>query len=497
MMRPSSSRAAILVALAVLIAYAPSLGGGWLWCDDLAVGESEQHTPVTSAAHWLLLRAFGPSPLAFRSLALLLHAAAAVLLGTVARRLGLSGAFLGAAVFALHPLCVESAAWVYETKNPLSLALAALSFHAWLSFEEGKRPRRALACALALFAAALLAKPSVVVLPAIMCLALILRGRIAPRSLASLAPFAALAGACAAVTLAIEPELLPGEGPSGFGERFAVAGHVFWLAVEKTILPLSLSFSYERLDPAAAPLAPALLAALAVVVSAGAAALARGAARAAGLAVLAFAAALLPVLGFFDIYMMRYAFFADHLAYPAVAVAALAAGPILASRRAAPAALLLLAVLGASAATRAATFRSEEALWREAAERSPRSWLAQLEVGLAEKRAGRIEAAIDRFRRARAERETVDALVNLGNALVDAGRPEEALAPLGRAREISPGDAANHANAARALAALGRLDEAIAAYRLAALFEPEDPLIRSNLAALVAARGAAPESPPR
>lgn len=515
---PRGWRLGIVVAIvAVVAAYFPSLSGDWLWCDDYTVadntalrspdalariatpGEFEQFYPVTHFVYWSGLRLFGASPLFFRVLSLALHASAAALLGALAGRLRLPGGAVASALFGLHPLGVESAAWVYELKTPLSLALSLASFHAWVAFEEGgRRKGAALAASLVLFALALLAKSSAVVLPAFLVLARAIPGRsVSTESRRALVPFAILALAMAAVTLASEPILEAGAAPAGFRERCAVAGHALSFYAGKLLLPLGLSFAYPRLDPRTASLLPAAIAAAAIGAALAAAMLASGRLRATGLAALGFAAALGPVLGFFDIYMMRYAFVADHLAYPAVAAAAVAGGAALARPPARPAALAILLLFGAVTFARAATFSSNEALWREAARREPRAWLAQLELGLVERSLGNTEAAIERFRLALAERESVDALVNLGNALVAGGRAAEALPPLSRAIEIAPEDGLNHANLAAALIALGRVDEALAAYRLARHLAPDDPIVRRNLEALESAKRSLEPGAPR
>src|SRR5262245_42686345 len=140
---PASSISAgwlwLLFALAAFIVYHPALHGEFIWDDQpghvtkpelqslgglgriwFEVGATQQYYPILHTAFWLEHRLWGDAPFGYHVINVLLHAIAACLFGVVLRRLRLPGAWLAAWLFALHPVCVESVAWITEQKNTLS-----------------------------------------------------------------------------------------------------------------------------------------------------------------------------------------------------------------------------------------------------------------------------------------------------------------------------------------------------------------------------------------
>ncbi|HEX3724973.1 MAG TPA: hypothetical protein VHV08_01970, partial [Pirellulales bacterium] len=177
---------AVLVVL-VAIVYWPTLGNGFIWDDDSYVennptltswqglydiwfklGAVPQYYPLVHSSYWLEHRLWGVDPRGYHLVNMLLHATTAVLAWRVLVRLAMPGAWLAAAIFAVHPVQVESVAWVTERKNVLSAALALGSILAYLKFwfaasDSATEPlasgkRRDYALALGLYVAALLAK---------------------------------------------------------------------------------------------------------------------------------------------------------------------------------------------------------------------------------------------------------------------------------------------------------------------------------------------------
>ena len=150
----------LLLVGAVLGAYLPALDAGFVWNDDTYVTENptlngvdglvklwsdprsnEQYYPLVFTSYWVEKRLWGLHPLGYHLVNVLLHAGAALLLAGFLRRLLLPGAWLAAALFALHPVCVESVAWVTERKNTLSLVLTLLAAHAWFAWREASAAR--------------------------------------------------------------------------------------------------------------------------------------------------------------------------------------------------------------------------------------------------------------------------------------------------------------------------------------------------------------------
>src|SRR5258708_7555391 len=128
------------ILLLVVVSYWPALHGGFVWDDRLLVDKNPLVTgklnlltlwfqtdfPLTLTAFWLQWLAWGKSAAGYHVFNVLLHALGAVLVWRVLLRLKIPGAWLGAALFAVHPLCVASAAWISELKNTLSLVFYLL-----------------------------------------------------------------------------------------------------------------------------------------------------------------------------------------------------------------------------------------------------------------------------------------------------------------------------------------------------------------------------------
>jgi len=129
---------AVPLVLAVLLAYAPVWRGQPIWDDDAHMtrpelrslgglwriwfepGATQQYYPLTWTSFWIDYHLWGLAPFMYHAENILLHGINAVLVWRILRRLNVPGAWFGAALFALHPVCVESVAWVSERKNTLS-----------------------------------------------------------------------------------------------------------------------------------------------------------------------------------------------------------------------------------------------------------------------------------------------------------------------------------------------------------------------------------------
>jgi tetratricopeptide (TPR) repeat protein len=348
----------LLIAL-VCIAYARVFDAGFIWDDEShltrnpcivgPLGLKEVWTsaravyyPLVLTTFWTLHKVAGLAPWPYHFLNVLLHAGSAVLLWKVLRQLNVRGAWLGAALWALHPVMVQSVAWVTELKNTQSGFFYLLSIFWFLKWEEQPRitpitpikvtedpkasrrrlrNRRSLMFALALifFVLATLSKPSVVMLPVVVALCIWWRtGRIRWRDAAALAPFV-LVSALASLWTILEQKLHSGaigaEWAQTWPERLIIAGHGIWFYVAKLAWPHPLIFIYPRwkIDSsqliAYLPLLAALAGLLALWLNR-----ARWS-RAAFFAAAYYVVSLFPVLGFFSVYFFRYSFVSDHFQY--------------------------------------------------------------------------------------------------------------------------------------------------------------------------------------
>ncbi len=443
-----STLAASLVLL-TLLAYLPALRAGFIWDDDAYVTQNPTLTdaaglakmwtdvrslpqwyPLVHTTFWLERRVWGLNPAGYHLDNVLLHAASAVLLLALLRRLNVPGAPLAAALFALHPVQVESVAWVTERKNVLSGLFYFASFLAYLKFapplaasqrkENVKNRWRAYALALAFFLCALLSKTVTASLPAaILVVIWWKRGRLnLKRDVAPLVPFFLIGIALAALTGHLERTLVGAAGPEWryaatppgeVAARTLIAGRAVWFYAAKLVWPWPLMFIYPRwqIDPSAwwQWLYPASL--LAVLLSLILLRHRIGRGPAAG--ALLFVGTLVPALGFANVYPHRYSFVADHFQYLACVglLVPIAAGLTALARRLNPpdlvascAPFLVLVPLVMMTFARCFAYRDSLTLWRDNLAKNPTSWAVLTNLGNTLDAAGRTAEAVPLYARA-------------------------------------------------------------------------------------------------
>jgi tetratricopeptide (TPR) repeat protein len=518
---------AALVAI-VFACYAPSLPGGFLWDDDANVTANptirslrglryiwtephanQQFYPLTHTSFWLEYQLWELWPTGFRITNLLLHSLVAALLWTTLRRLAVPGAWVAAAIFALHPVHVETAAWITERKNLLSALLYFAALLAWLRFAgldgrpaSARRGRLAYAASLILFIGALLSKTAVLTLPAaILVIAWWKRGRSSRPDVLSTLPMFAIGAVFGLATTWLERQHVGATGAAwdlGLGERIIVAGRAVWFYATQLVFPFRLNFICPRWAVDAAAVwqyaFPAAALALPVLLWRRRERMGRG--PLAG--VLYYGLTLAPALGLIGFYFQLYAFVQDHLQYLASAglIALLAALATTGLKRWNPrvaiaAAAVVLVVLGGLTWQRSKHFTGEEALWTSVLERNPRAWMADVNLGLVYKREGRLDEAEERFRHALEHEhpEHDKARYNLGLLLEERGDFEGAGRQYELALAFNPRHPESHNALGSLLAGEGRTEEAIARYRAAIDAEPRFIQARYNLALQLAESG--------
>lgn len=501
----------LLVLAAALLAYFPALTGGLLWDDaghvtrpDLRslaglgriwseFGATQQYYPVLHSAFWLEYHLWGDATLGYHLLNVLLHATSACLFAALLRRLAVPGAWLAASLFLLHPVCVESVAWISEQKNTLSTVFALGATLAFLHFHESRRGRH-YALATTLFALALLTKTvTATVPPALLVVFWWQRGRLDwRREILPLLPWFALALGSGLVTAHFERTLIGASGSEfdlSLLERLLLAGRIVWFYLGKLVWPEELIFIYPRWTVEAGqwwqwlfPLgAAALLGALGV--------LARARHRRGPLAaLLLFGGTLFPVLGFFNVYPFVFSYVADHFQYLAsLALFALAgaglsaAGQRLPARVRIAAGLVLLGTLGGLTWAQSRMYRDLTTLYETTLERNPACWMAHQNLAIILSSSGRTADAVAHLQKAlQLKPDNAAAENNLGDNLAQLGRLEEALPHLRRAIELQPNYAVAHCNLATALARLRRFDEAFTHFATAAQLDPVYPQTEQN-----------------
>jgi tetratricopeptide (TPR) repeat protein len=447
------------------------LGGLWrIWLEPTA---TPQYYPLVHSSFWLEYQLWQLNPLGYHLVNVLLHVAAAVLLWRVLVMLAVPGAWIAAAIFALHPVEVESVAWVTERKNVLSAVFyfaAALSYLKFAAAREGtavgKRRTLLYAASLALFVCALLSKTVTCSLPvALLLVAWWKSGRVRREDVLPTIPFFVVGFVLALATIWLEKHHVGASGAAwslSIVDRVVLAGRALWFYAFKLLWPAELTFIYPRWQISASLLWQWLfpLGAFAVIATLWSV---RGRiGRGPLVAVLFFATTLFPALGFVDVYPFRYSFVADHFQYLAsVGIIVIAAVALSRLPKAVPA--VVLAVLGFLTWRQVGAYQSLETLWRETVAKNPGSWMAQASYAAVLMEKKQLDAAMTHLRAAeKIDANNAEIQNNIGLIVLQTNGPEEALPYFRRALEIEPDRAAAvHYNVGHALLSLGRPNESL------------------------------------
>ncbi len=507
---------AALIVVLTIVTYLPALHCGFIWDDDdhltnnsatvsvdglIQIWSSprvSRYYPLTLTSFWVQRHLWGLNPLPYHAVNIALQAVNALLVWVLLRRLLVPGAWLAAALWAVHPVNAESVAWVTELKNTQSGLFFLLALLAFLRFEEGMRGRD-YALALVCGAAAMLSKPSTVVLPAVALLCVWWRrGRWTGRDLLRAAPLAAFGLGMSLLTILEQRWHVTGEGVSEWtlsnAQRSMLAGRAVWFYAGKLVWPWKVCFIYPRWElpvhsvAAWLPLAGLLL---------GAGMLWRfrraAWARAATFGLGYFLVALLPVLGLFDIYFFRYSFVADHFQYLAgIGLIALIVGVgVTMCRRidepgrriAIAASVALLVVLASITWRQVHVYRNLETLWRDTLAKNPGCWLAHQNLGTVLLRAGKTKEAIGQYEQALRFKPdpTTEQDYNLGSALLETGRINDAIRHFQRTLQLNPNHAEAHNNLGDALLQAGQVEGAIGHLQEALRLQPNIAEAHYNL----------------
>jgi protein O-mannosyl-transferase len=582
MLRPALRATPLALALVTAVVFAPTLRGGFVdWDDPInflenpyyrGLGWPQLRWMLTASVmgHWIPVTwltfgadyaVWGMRPFGYHLTNVLLHAASAAVFYLVARRLlGLAmpsavagslalGAAGAALFFAIHPLRVESVAWITERRDLTSGFFFLLTVLAYLKAHERPPDVRAgwRGAALAFAALALASKSIVMGLPLVLIILDVypLR-RLGPTLgdwIATRAwpiwrekiPFALLAVGTAAAAFHVQRTtgyLTQADPVARIGMLFYNVGFHVW----KTFVPLNLAPIYElplRLHPLEAPYLASAIAVLAITAAAW---FFRGR-WPAGLAIWAFYLLMLaPVTG---IVHTGYHLGADRNTYLPCAGFALLVGALVvalaeAPRRGAlrrPVAVLglglltiWLAGLGVAASIQTTVWRDPETLWRYAIAVDPRCSICLHNLGIITSQRGDRAESLVLFERAQAlrpdrsefygnygvlllqmgrrqegiaklryrlahEPRDVATRTNLGIALIEEGRPGEAIAELEEALRFKADSVPALTSLGRALLTEGRVEPALSAFERAIAVNPADPVARLGLARAYAARG--------
>ncbi len=428
------------------------LGAIWSWPSLI---ENESHYwPLTYTTFWLEHKIWGLEPSGYHAVNVLLHLLNSLLAWRLLVRLAVPGAWVAAAVFAAHPLHVESVAWIIERKDVLSGLFYLAAVLVWLRFLQRPRPWR-YGLALLLFAAGLLSKSIVITLPvALLIVQWWKSGRITGRDLQRLAPFFLVALVITALDLSSYGSR-HGALDYSLPERVLIASRALWFYAGKLAWPTDLAVVYPRWDISLGdPWAWVYLAAAAALATA-LWLLRHRIGRGPLAGALFFAVTLSPVLGFVKYGYMDHSFVADRMQYLAgIGVMAVVIGAAAHSANrmsgrlkmgAAGVVVAVLALLGTTTWRQAGIYRDDVTFYSHIISLNPKAWIIHSNLGKALIRADRPEEALAAARiNMKKNPDHAGAFSLLGHAFFLAGRFDEAEENLRRALEIDPSHRATH-----------------------------------------------------
>ena len=504
-LNPSVLLRAAAIAAAVAFVYAPVFHGQWLWDDDVEVTEnlalrtwsglwriwylpnSPDFFPLKTSLQWAQWHLWHDQVLGYHLTNVGLHLLGACLLWHLLGKLGVKFAWLGGLIFAVHPIAVESVAWISELKNVMSLPLLLIAAIFFL--------RERLFASLLFFVAAMLCKSSVVMFPvALLLYAWWKRGRVGwPEVRASL-PFFAVSCSLGLVTLWFQAHrAIAGEVilTGGALPRVAAAGMTAMFYLWKCVLPVGMMPIYPRWQvtpPSLWQFWPWGVLIVGVLLwvkrGAGRVRLRAGGATARRALLLDSEAArvwvvglgfflinLVPVLGFVPMSFLRLSWVSDHFAYlPLVGLVGLAAAGLGWVRRPMAWALVfaVIAALMLESRSYAARFVDSETLWTYNLERNPAAPAANNNLGNALLRRGRISEAATQYEEAlRLQPDFAEVHNNLANIDSQNGRAREALFHYYEALRLNPSYSQARNGLGNLLAQMGQTGPAIEQFKLA------------------------------
>ena len=548
---------AALLVVALVIAYQQVWHAGFIWDDDAHLTKNPcivgpvgfkgiwtttaaTYYPLVLTNFWIQHKLWSLNPLPYHLVNVAMHAACAISLWRVLLKLRVKGAWLGAAVWALHPVQVESVAWITELKNTQSCFFYLLSILFFLRWRETKdrtqdRHHAVWSYALSILCAvlAILSKSSTVMLPIVLGLCWWwMEGKWRVRYSAKLIPFLIVSAIASAWTIweqKFHNRAIGAAWNQTLLERVIIAGRDIWFYLGKLLWPHPLVFIYPQWEMNTSQVLQyvPLLAAIAGLIFLWWKR--QDALRPVFFAAAYFIISLFPVLGFFDVYFFRYSFVGDHFQYLASIGPLVLVGSAINSwfdafvkqpRFLKPVGCAgLLCLLGVLSWQQSKTYRDQETLWRMTLQKNPNSWMVRNSVavilleqgrvgdameqlklvskpdnpvtqgslGAALLKMGQLDAAYLHLRRAiELEPTFVAAYVNMGSLLLQNGQAEESHRFLEQALRINPDFVGARSNMANTLLSLGRPNEALYHLQKALESAPYDAEAQKNMAWIMA-----------
>jgi Tfp pilus assembly protein PilF len=518
----------LAIAAAVFWIYWPALRGDWLWDDNIDISENAitqsptglwkiwfepgsepDYYPVKASVQWLQWHLWGMDTLGYHLTNVLLHILSALLVWRLLSKFGLRLAWLGGLIFAVHPVQVESVAWIVELKNTLSLPPLLLAMCAWINYEErGKAKDYWLA--LGLFLVAMLCKLSVVLFPLVILLyAWWRRGRIGWNDLKTSLPFFGVSLLLGLITIGTgiwdqrfnhsDSGAMP---VGGLLARLVAAGLSLAFCFSKSFLPVGLLPIYPKwtIDPSSPVQFLPWLVLGGVICWFWTKRQSWG--RHALLGLGFFLINLGPCPGFIPAPDMAFTWVMDHFLYlPIIGLIGLVVAALGQMEIELPASFrpcgiglvtVLLAILTFESRGGAALYINSETLWTYELQYNPEAYPAYNNLGLAFLHSGQASKAMEQFEQVlRIKPADADAYNNLGLALLQSGQVSKAMDQYEQALRINPDLSETHNNLGSALGQIGQLSAAKEQFEQALKLSPDSVEAHNNLGIVLAQTGQA------
>lgn len=544
----------LCLSIAFVLSYQQVLDCGFIWDDDAYVtenvnlrdwsglasiwlkpGATPQYYPLVHTTFWLEYHCWGLNASGYHVVNCTFHLASTFVLFQILRHLKLSP-FLAVTLFAIHPIQVESVAWVTERKNVLSAffyCLSALALLKWRlpDFSDAQPESRTEAqrklqfyywISFGAFVAALLSKTTACVLPAAAVVVIWWKsGQILASDFRKLLPFFAIGISFGLFTASMERWRVGAVGDEftlTLLQRVLVASHAILFYLSKVFWPTSLIFVYPRWDFDSFHLSQLLPLILCVALTLILIYSARKGRRGFLAIWLLYVGSLFPALGFFNVYPMRYSFVADHFSYLSMLPLFAGIGCFLTGNISAAAryvrrllwptnrnrnsgvddrqfsvqmsevalCLLLAFILGPLTFAQTSMFRDLETLWRTTIQRNPKAWMAHHNLGILLEAKGKKDEALRHYQEAYSIKpDHFLAMNNAGLLQIEQGRFADAENILRQAISANPAFDRAHNNLAISLVRQGRLQEALVEFDTALAISPGYRNAKINRAAVV------------
>lgn len=516
---------AALIMTATLVVYLPGIHGGFILDDDLYLTQNKliadadglrsfwcttratDYYPISNSTLWLEWRLWGPNSTGYHITNLILHAVASFLVYLVLTQLRVPGALLAALIFAIHPVNIESVAWIAQRKGLLAMVFCLLAVLGYVRSQiESPKPSLPYALSLLAFVLGMLSKTSLATLPVVLLLLVWWKRGVTKRDWILITPFFLVTLVLLPVNVWFQTRSMGDFARSaGFVERLLTAAAMLWFYFYKAICPVGLMFIYPQWKVDAnhllwfAPLVACIAVSLILWQ------MRNGSARGLVVACAYFCLMLVPVMGFTDFGFMKYSLVADHYQYIAIVGVIAAVGACwnkwlrsgLPPGRILP---LAVAIAGTGLLIglswrQIAIYRDAPTLYRATTELNPACWIAQYNLGCILSERHELPEAIARFEEAlKYKSDYPEAHDNLGVALALEHRYVEAIDHYREAIRIKPELARPHLNLGISLAYTGQLDAGIAEFREAIRLDSQLAEAHFNLGGALALQHKMPDA---